>query len=356
MIELSAPEERRSRFPGCFLLLACTLLKAPTQPLSGEKPMNLNVRFSTSLLVLAVSLADVACSAPESCAELEHASSVASPILGGMADSGDTAVVSLFVTDSSGNPQTSCTASVINVVGTQADVLTAAHCVVTDVARIKVTSGTDPATDFALGHAYPATFVTIHPDYDGVAGNVDDVAIVRISGIPTGLPQLPLLGPAEDQLTPDTNVSLVGFGITEDATEDAANPYGERRVTRQTIAWLDSDLIGFDQSDGHGLCHGDSGGPVLVPRSDGALAIAGINSFVVGSTCDDHATSMRAARFSSFIAHAISMQSEGSSGSSGCSFKRVNSSGHALWAWLAAGVFVGISRSARRARARMGKR
>jgi len=106
-----------------------------------------------------------------------------------------------------------------------------------------------------------------------------------------------ILGPERDQLAVGTTVTLVGFGLTKEG--DA----GERRTTEQQIARLTPQFVGLDQSNGHGICSGDSGGPVLVDDA-GEEAIAAVNS--LGDTsCKSGGASIRISRFAPFFADAI---------------------------------------------------
>jgi Trypsin len=235
-------------------------------------------------------------------------------ILGGELDADHPAVVGLTATYGDGRAGI-CSGTVIFVEGRSALVLTAAHCVVEldaagDVktpvvvlpaSSLDVTGGGFIAQDRMLGRTFHAVAVSVADGYDGFIGSPDDVAIVRIVGATAALPRLSALTAAQDQLQAGAAVTLVGFG--DDETPDSA---GLRRSTQKVVAWLNPQFIGFDQTDGHGVCEGDSGGPVLV-SVDGAAAVAGVTSFVGGaarSPCGGGSTTIRVGAHADFIARA----------------------------------------------------
>jgi secreted trypsin-like serine protease len=162
---------------------------------------------------------------------------------------------------------------------------------------LRVALGNDLALARNAGSALPAVEVRVASGYDGFSGNSNDVALVRVLGDTDSMTPLPLLRPASDDLTEGEQVTLVGFGVTEDPDNT------RRQVAEQNIAWLDQHFIGLDQTNGVGVCHGDSGGPVLVTRN-GKLVVAGVNSVGTGTRanpCGKASASTRIARFSEWI-------------------------------------------------------
>lgn len=253
----------------------------------------------------------VGCSAAE---PTENVAARPSPILGGSVDDEHRAVMALTHRIEGGYAL--CTASVFHVAAGSALLVTAAHCVVASddkgeittppkalpARELHVTAGRGVDGDLLLEREYPVVGVSVAPGYNGFLGNPDDVAIVRIVGASADFPRLPLLTTADAPADVAEAVTLVGYGQTEDPDES-----GTRRVTTQNIAWLDQNFIGFDQSDGRGLCHGDSGGPVLVSRNEGE-AIAAVNSLARGSQagdCVENATSVQVGRHAAQIEQAI---------------------------------------------------
>jgi hypothetical protein len=216
--------------------------------------------------------------------------------------------------------------------------LTAAHCVAEhdgagDVARPVVAvepsqlRATSAADIFELGFTnryrnsdYPATSVVIDPNYDGFVGNADDLALLRIENTPPSLPELPLITAAADDIVAGSSVELVGFGETEQGS------YGQRRRVLQTVAWAREQQLGIDQTDGRGVCSGDSGGPMLVTRS-GSTMIAAVNSFVGGTLaehCGSGGVGIRVAPHRTFITEGIASLADGGPPGSdaSCSFSQ----------------------------------
>jgi Trypsin len=235
-------------------------------------------------------------------------------ILGGELDADHPAVVGLTITHGDGSLGI-CSGTIIFVEGRSALVLTAAHCVaeldaagavktpvvVLPASSLDVTGGGFIAQDRMLGRTFHAVAVSVADGYDGFIGSPDDVAIVRIVGATAALPRLSALTAAQDHLQAGAPVTLVGFGDAE-----MPDSFGFRRVTQKVVAWLNPQFIGFDQTDGHGLCEGDSGGPVLVSL-DGAAAVAGVASFAggaAGSPCGGGSTTIRVGAHAAFIARA----------------------------------------------------
>jgi Trypsin len=231
---------------------------------------------------------------------------VSSAILGGQPDPDHAAVMG--VTHLIGaDKAVICTGTVVHVQDGSALLLTASHCLVAlddalevklpvtplRPADIKITPSLHLDNDLLLGRAYQAVAVAVPASYDGHEGNPDDIALVRFVGATPALPQLPTLPSDHPQPQVGSPVTLVGFGQTEQADQA-----GVRRSTPKTVGWMNANFIGFDQTDGHGICHGDSGGPVLVTDGD-HQAVAAVNSLGSGTTeapCGRAGTTIRVAR------------------------------------------------------------
>jgi secreted trypsin-like serine protease len=249
-------------------------------------------------------------------------------IRGGAPDTGHDAVVAL-VMDYGQNTYGLCTGTVIHVGEGTALVLTAAHCLVqvdamgepkiplARLAPTKVVVAT--GATITLGSGLHAAAVTVHPAYDGFIGSPNDLATVRINGDQAAsMPVIPVLSPADDTLDVGSTVSLVGYGDNNQTAID-----GTRRFVDKPVKWLNAQFLGFDQSDGSGACHGDSGGPTLAVAG-GAPAVAGVASFVKGTINDDCAsafTSTRLGPHADFLAQAIADMST-PDGGGGCTLDR----------------------------------
>lgn len=209
------------------------------------------------------------------------------PIINGDPDNDRDAVVLVF------SNQSACTGTIIDVVGTDAFVLTAAHCF-----------GQGQVQGIVIGDNYNSpdavlqmTDYEIHPQYDPNNQYIYDFAMMRVTGASASTPIIPVLTPAEDDLQPGRMLIHVGYG----RTQDGGNASPQRLQGSSVLDQVTQIQIGWDQSAGKGICQGDSGGPNLVSTPNGER-VAGVNSFVVGS-CLSYAVSGRPSSiYDSFIA------------------------------------------------------
>lgn len=175
-------------------------------------------------------------------------------------------------------------------------VLTAAHCVV-DAATgnpraasgIAVSVGRVERADTSGGQDLSAADVRVHPAYDARAIR-SDAALIFLSAAAAVAP-VPLASPAEAALAaPGARAAFAGWGAISGSARDASS----RLLTTTTTLLADDAcrrLLGgdFDAAvtlcavDGPGFasstCRGDSGGPLLLQRGDGAWVQAGITSW-----------------------------------------------------------------------------
>lgn len=155
--------------------------------------------------------------------------------------------------------------------------LTAAHCVTGRGGRPQVLFGPDlhsPNTQ-----REPVDAVAINPNWGtkpGRASDQGDVALVRINGTaPRGYKPATIASSAKD-LRAGEEVQLAGYGINNARAKSGA---GKLRQTSSSIlnpASGHTEMI-IDQSEGRGVCHGDSGGPAFIKRS-GRWRLAGVTN------------------------------------------------------------------------------
>jgi len=201
-----------------------------------------------------------------------------------------------------------CSGTLIDVLGHNGFLLTAAHCVTDEeegatrlpAEEFVVIAGNDFLNSTS---AFAVDAIEVHPGYDGRFAE-DDVAIVRIElGDVTPPPVIAPLFAQEDTLRVNDRLLLVGYGQTERAEENSV-----RRHVARDIDSLDGDVIAYSQEDGTGACFGDSGGPALVTLQ-GQERVAAVISGGVGS--DDRCSgglgvSMRVSKYSGFIESVLS--------------------------------------------------
>lgn len=171
-------------------------------------------------------------------------------------------------------------------------VLTAAHCVdprllgysnqaQVTAATTVVFDNTADAYDTSRGRTIQAAATIPNPQFGGENDlGHDDIALVRLTQSVTDRDPTPINRLHDDAPT-GVVATLVGYGMTNPNDDNSA---GTQYVlsAKPSIAcsfWgNDSLLLCFDQSNGSGICSGDSGGPAFV-QVDGQLKVAGVTSF-----------------------------------------------------------------------------
>jgi len=243
------------------------------------------------------------------------------PIINGDVDNEHDAVVLVFSNNSA------CTGTIIDVIGSDAYVLTAAHCFDGQVQGIAIGDNyNNPDAVLALAE------YEVHPGYDPNNQYVYDFAIMRVTGASASTPIIPVLTPGDDDLQPGRMLTHVGYGLTSDGGQASA----QRLRGSSMLDQAGQIQIGWDQSAGKGICQGDSGGPNLVQTANGER-VAGVNSFVTGS-CLSYAVSGRpSAVYDSFIQPFI-----GPGGSAVASSTSVTTGGATVTSGAGAGGGAGV--------------
>lgn len=169
--------------------------------------------------------------------------------------------------------------------------LTAAHCLSREPGQTRVIfypsvsceSGYDQ-----MRHSVIASHVEIHENFNEdtpIQDTQGDVALVFIDqDVPTDYPKYNLADPAT--VSAQSDLYLYGYGRIRSSGGGAG-------ILRKTSLPSDSYAVDplskkvvLNQSNGTGICNGDSGGPSLVNTQAGDLRILGINSYVVGPQSD----------------------------------------------------------------------
>lgn len=214
-------------------------------------------------------------------------------IVGGVDVSADDpiarSVVAIFIQMSFGEGM--CTGSIIgpNLI------VTAAHCASDDsgsplpLTALTVAYGLDVRNDTGTGVGWPGSRASIQTSavntirvYQGYASQMNnavdegDIALIRIEGtVPSGYTPVQMLDNASELKVGGT-VTLAGYGLTDASTQAGGGIL--RKV--DGIKILDPNLgkteVVLDQSQGHGACHGDSGGPGYLKDSRGNLVLWGL--------------------------------------------------------------------------------
>ncbi|HEY1585466.1 MAG TPA: trypsin-like serine protease, partial [Polyangia bacterium] len=253
-----------------------------------------------AVLALAASLA--AGSLVAACDRAAMPGVATQPIINGVDDAGDPAVVLLALGSADGSARPLCSGEVVS----PHVILTAAHCIdpgtIGTTAPIAVFTGakldaTATADQFLVTverHVVP-TF-GYNPD---TGGDTDDLGVLVLRDATTIAPipfnHLPLSRGFDGQAG-----RIVGYGLTS-ASDNALITAGTRRQAPTALFAVNEDdtLTLYDKS--HSICNGDSGGPALF-MLDGSEQVAGISREVyVGCPVDEGATDTRTDAWADFI-------------------------------------------------------
>ncbi len=192
------------------------------------------------------------------------------------------------------DPSTHSTCSAV-LIG-QNVALTAAHCVL-NAAKTNLFIVADDAT-FAVSAWHGVSQVLIHPNYNPknsiipqVNAATYDLALVKFAGVmPERFGAASIMMPNTDRF----NIwpVVAGYGYTSREKVDVG-------ILRFTLLKVNSYIIKqnffyADQTNGHGICNGDSGGPVFMTRGDDFVLIgitsatAAYNPYVAGALGKDN--------------------------------------------------------------------
>ncbi|MCB9593396.1 MAG: trypsin-like serine protease [Sandaracinaceae bacterium] len=141
-------------------------------------------------------------------------------------------------------------------------VLTAKHCNPSGGTTGSVHFGRDPdnpdiAIDVARVLRHPGRDLILLELSESVHGRLADVSFIPY-----------FTGPIDSSWSGRT-VECAGYGTQEDGT------LGERRFTAEPISGVDGTYITVDGEGRHGLCGGDSGGPIFYQDTAGQIFVLG---------------------------------------------------------------------------------
>lgn len=196
-------------------------------------------------------------------------------IINGTLDTTHEAVVSVY--SQSAGQAGGCTGTIVKVDATRKIgwVVTAAHCV--DLAPVLVLQGQDYRSESAL--RYEVIDYKADPTYSE-QGYQNDFAVVRIAGVDSSTPTIPLVT-SPDGLAVGTPVTSVGYGKT--SPQDPVDPEdanSKRWYVNKTLSNVTTSKITYTMTTS-GICQGDSGGPVLVGTGS-SERVVGVHSYING--------------------------------------------------------------------------
>ena len=221
-------------------------------------------------------------------------------IINGQLDTTHQAVVAAFTQNSA------CTGTIVHVNGSNAYVLTAAHCF-----------GSGPIQWVAIGNDYNSSSAVwlevqdyqVHPQYSPQQ-LIYDFAILRASGASSATLVIPAMSVSEDNLSQGSPVTHVGYGLTSYPNGSTS----KRHYTAGNLSQTTAMQLAYNQPVS-GPCQGDSGGPNLA-NAGGGERVAGVISYG-DEGCDQMGVSGRVSYVnSSFIQPFIGQSTSSSSSSS----------------------------------------
>ncbi len=271
--------------------------------------------FANTLALLTV--AGMAACAPNSQSSAVKTSG--SDIVGGTAVAADDQIAQMTAILYDTKQSSLCTVSIVS----DEWVLTAGHCVenstaaslvvifTNDINQLKAgSSSADLAQSPLAGKTRRVLAFTQNPGYKATMDKIDqmdkdakakggdltsadidnvkdwgDVTLIHLAGkVPSGYHAAKMLDAAHTFAKGDA-ITLAGYGISSKSNSDSAGTLRQVDVTVAESVWGTSEIL-FDQTNGKGACHGDSGGPAYVKNSDGTLSLFGVTSRGVRDDAD----------------------------------------------------------------------
>lgn len=235
--------------------------------------MNNDSHFTRTILLATFFATTLACAKP-SATEL---------IVGGKNVDGQDpishSVIALYEQDGEGGASL-CSATLIG----RNFALTAAHCVDAGTEGMIGIFGSDIRSKSAM--KLPILRAVVSPAWQmgqqnpSLDGSQDqdqgDIAVIEFDGkLPQGFRPVPILA-KRTKLEAGAEVEIAGFGISD---ADKRNGEGVLRKATVTIAepdFGDTEIL-FDQTQGQGACHGDSGGPAFIEKN-GKIYLMGVTN------------------------------------------------------------------------------
>jgi secreted trypsin-like serine protease len=157
-----------------------------------------------------------------------------------------------------------CTASIIS----SDAVVTAAHCVSGAVGSLRVVFGTQLNPTDRGNTVLNVSDMRVSPIWDvrqGQETNRGDLAIVRFKGaMPIGYGPVAVLSRDDSTaLQAGVPVEVAGFGTADPAKHFGLGQLRQAQLHIRKTDFSETEIL-LDQSQGQGVCHGDSGGPAFV--------------------------------------------------------------------------------------------
>lgn len=198
--------------------------------------------------------------------------------------------------------------------------LTAAHCLTGPADQtvafvgtsLSCGSGFNSLRDRLLVSGY-VVHEKYHEDANSQEFSVNDIALVFLAEDLS--PSYPIFKITNPAAVADTGpLYFWGFGDIRNGTSAGAGILRKTEVSENDYeVLLERKKVLVRQNKGHGICHGDSGGPAFV-TVDGHLEILGVNSFIEGANeaeaCNGISYLTLANSFRPWLAEKMKLQNE----------------------------------------------
>jgi trypsin len=159
-------------------------------------------------------------------------------------------------------------------------VLTAAHCFSEGLVHPEGVKLKTAVTDRLQGNWVVAKKVIVNKSYNSDS-HEDDIALIKVVGMPAGAKTIPLLDPSVT-LAPGQDLEVTGWGATESGTSsrelrEATVPYVDNATCNEPNSYNGRALPGMicagKREGGIDSCQGDSGGPLVWNSKDGPVLV-----------------------------------------------------------------------------------
>lgn len=175
------------------------------------------------------------------------------------------------------NSETSevCTATIIavsNIDKSSGALLTAGHCVPKEIENLSVYFDPNPFSDSSNAESANVEKIFVHDQYQSKQLDSVDLAIIFLNKkIPPGYTAINITEDSPPKL--NEAIHLAGYGNSSAIESEG---FGVLRKVTNIISSVSEDFIEVNQTNGKGICDGDSGGPALIKRN-GEYVLVGVS-------------------------------------------------------------------------------